>query len=90
MPHGRCTDAHSRLYTTVNTSPPGAPYDDDGWTNDDVAHIKCGGLISDAGPAVCGVWPPDDDPTWYGTGTQDELDTAKVLPLCRECIAVLS
>ena len=34
--------------------------------------------------AVCGERPPG---TWWGTGSQQEYDAAKALPLCKRCQA---
>lgn len=35
--------------------------------------------------AACGVSPMWPD-LWRGTGTQNELDKAATLPLCRKCV----
>lgn len=39
--------------------------------------------------AVCGLGPAWFN-SWYGTGSQDEYETAEKLPLCRRCKARLS
>jgi hypothetical protein len=64
---------HSRLYLS------------DG----DYAHIICYGSGGYAyASAVCGV-SPDWPEAWYGTGSQDELDTARDLLLCPNCVESL-
>jgi hypothetical protein len=40
--------------------------------------------------ARCGVAPAWYDPNgWYGTGSQEEIDKAKAMPLCKRCLMAL-
>jgi hypothetical protein len=53
------------------------------------AHLVCLGetSLSDGGPALCGEWAASDDVpsgVWRGL-REEELDVAKVLPLCPKC-----
>lgn len=79
--HMPCRLGHTRVYThreyqsnaaqTIASVP------------DTVAHLLCTSSPNSASRAICGAEPSDI--YWYGTGDQDELDTAKVLALCPDC-----
>jgi hypothetical protein len=43
---------------------------------------------NEGGRAVCGRDPSWPD-SWFGTGTQDEWDKARILPCCVGCAAWL-
>lgn len=83
-PHFPCRVPHTRVYAYI--------LDGDSMEPDVYSHVICSVSArsvwgnSLAGPAICGEWPPDDCPDWYGTGDQEELDTARDLPLCPKCL----
>lgn len=39
--------------------------------------------------SLCGAQPFNFKDDWYGSGSMDEVDRARALPLCRDCAEAL-
>jgi hypothetical protein len=55
-----------------------------------VAHLKGNWTARQWFTAPCGASPAWYEPHgWYGTGTQEEIEKAAGLPLCKRCVKLL-